>query len=179
MGISQLTFGHKAGSQSIFWKNPSAFAGKMANRGRLSEISGKNFRQRMTTSNRFKYGTSPKKGFNLRKNQKDFHITHNTPHWSREKKWGGLKSGRTAQSERERKAKHGKEIGQGKKMGWRGTEEDIRQGKTKDVGRSSSPKTSELEKFQESNEDLYGELDAIRSYSDNSVKDFLDPYYDY
>ena len=100
MGISQLSFGHKYGSQSIFWKNPSAFAEKMANRGRLSEISGKNFRQRMTTSNRFKYGTGSKKGFNIRKNQKEFHRM-STPSWSRSKNWGRT-SGRSYQSEKNR-----------------------------------------------------------------------------
>lgn len=109
-GISSLTFGRSAGSQSIFWKNPSQFSSKVGSMSRMRQISGRDFRQRMTTS-RF---NERKTGFNIKRNQRDWRTSHipvadkyGNKIRSGSSKWGGLRSGRTAQQ-----AKHQKEEAQ-------------------------------------------------------------------
>jgi len=104
-GVSMLDFGHKKGSQSMFWKSQVLFPGKLAQLNRLKEVGGKSFRQKMTSSNFARYGRERKIGFNIRKNQKDYNRL-TTPKNARyaKNKWG-RRSGRTNQMEKER-ARH-------------------------------------------------------------------------
>lgn len=114
-GISSLSFGRSMGSQSIFWKNPSQFAGKVSGMSRMREISGRNFRQRMTTS---RIKGERKVGFSIRNNQRDFHRTRIPAYDSRgtrirgNDKWGrsSNRSWKKERDIRQRNLKEGRKV---------------------------------------------------------------------
>lgn len=108
-GISTLQFGHKRGSQAIFWRNPSQFGGKIGSMSRIRELRGSSHRKGLTSSHHSKL--QKKAGFSLSKNRRDM-----VPKWLRdlrkfenETKTGQRKV-RSGQAERhrtkQRKQKH-------------------------------------------------------------------------